>query len=245
MKKFVILICAVVIPMALSAAPKNDLPQGKPFQNLQSQIDSLKADMEALIGQVHSMEERFAAIESAIADLQALNQDLQYQISSNDADIDALQAQIDYNNNLIAMMQAEIEQLQTDLALKQNLINGTCPEGQAVVSIEEDGSLVCANAGGSQVETVTAYNSVCIPGYYGQSCDDSSSSQYYRYRSVTATCPDGYIATGGGFSTGTYVDVLSSRPYSTYGFNNRTWFGYARNAGNYGTNLYIFAVCMK
>ncbi len=247
MKQLIILLTILFVSLGLHAAPKNDLPQGRPFQILQSQIDNLQADMEGLIGRVTTLEQRMASVINVIEQLQAENQQLQIRISNNEDDIQSLQGQIDYNNNLLAMLQADLQQLQDELAMKQNMINGVCPDSQAVISIQPDGSLICASAGGSgsEVEVVTSFNWVCIPGYYGQSCDDETTATYYRGRNVTASCPAGYVASGGGYYKAADIELIDNRPYKTYGLNNSQWYLYGINRGSSGRTLSVYAVCLK
>lgn len=90
-------------------------PNGRPFQALQDQIDSL-------IGDVTTLEEAIAAVESEIDDLEDAVGD---------------------NGDLIAALQAEIVRINEELAQKQDFIDGKCEVGSSIRQINDDGSVVC------------------------------------------------------------------------------------------------------
>ena len=44
---------------------------------------------------------------------------------------------------MIAILETTIAELQRDLELKQNRVNGTCPQGAFLVEITEEGNILC------------------------------------------------------------------------------------------------------
>ena len=160
-----------------------DMPKGKPFVYIQGEmvdvqddIADLKTDVAALIIDVDTLEGQVAVLESELF---------------------LLQGDVGLNTDKIAIIEAELIILNANLLLKQNIVNGVCPAGQAMVSVNigvNDGSIVCAPSSGG----ITDLHMVIVDRFtFG-----SASSALEGY----ADCPYGYDLTGGG---GTWYSGLS------------------------------------
>jgi len=182
------------------------LPNGKPFVEVDGRlievegaVISLQDQVKTLIGDVSSLEESLAAHKTVLSQLLTDFDDLQNQVSTTDAD---LQDQITNIEGLIGVVQDSIDELKNQLALKQNIINGTCPEGQAVVEITPEGGLVCQLSGGDAglFNTITLTSTVT---FY---------SRVYSYY-VDLRCPGTHpMVIGGGYEAPSQVRILSSGP---------------------------------
>lgn len=113
----------------------------------------------------------------------------------------SLQAQIDNSLVLIAALQSEIDMINSDLAFRNRLLGGTCPNGEAAVAIQSDGSLVCAVVGG----TGGGVSSIAV-------------SQFNVFKLVNLTpgassgnvytgCPAGYMAISSGIGGADRVKI--------------------------------------
>ncbi len=215
--------------------------------DLQAQIDAYGTTMEAL--------------QARVLALQVENQALQAQIDGNTGNIATLQSQIDYNSGLIVQLQQTLsglttlqdqvtnntaliaarqqatESINARLQLKQTLVNGTCPEGQAVRQISEDGSVACQSVGAGptaiSVYSVYAYKTLA-PNTKG---------------SIELKCTEGDRVTGGGFYGGwTYSGILvwRSSPGVLYSYPNvwDIWTVEGRNNGVYSDSLLGWARCL-
>ena len=220
-----------------STTEQGALPNGKPFQQIQKQFASVDDQINALVGAVEDLEERVTANENAIADLQTQNADLEQQaadlaatVGDNQDDIDALQDQYENNLSVIESLQDQIDDINTNLALKQDILNGSCPSGSALQSINPDGSITCTSTS-SGVQHFSVYSSVYVPGSYSYSTNHShpyscgifsTSTCYYNHVHTnysngeaegTATCPDNSVLVGGGYSNAYYMQILSSQEF--------------------------------
>lgn len=160
----------------------NGAANGKPFQHLQEQIDAINAELDLLAA---GNADAIAAIEASILDLQQQAAALQSQIDDNEGDIDSL-------DNELNLLQAEI-------ALKQDVLDGSCAEGSSLRVIHPDGTVICEfdDVGStgylSVLDVVTPLYPVApIGGVYHLTYGYPTST------TMTATCPSGYIAIGGG-----------------------------------------------
>ena len=160
-------------PAVVMAAPKTSskslsnqgaTPRGKPFVALNSRIDALQMQVDTLIGQYSSLEEW-------MTDAQAALETLQQNTAANAA--------------AIALLTSEIAAVKTTLETKQDIISGTCPEGQYVYEIDaETSTLVCrADLGAKGLIVSTVLKTEQIPA---ESAVD-----------VLAECPAGSVPTGG------------------------------------------------
>lgn len=160
-------------PAVVMAAPKTSskslsnqgaTPRGKPFVALNSRIDALQVQVDTLIGQYSSLEEW-------MTDAQAALETLQQNTAANAA--------------AIALLESEIAAVKTTLETKQDIISGTCPDGQYVYEIDaETSTLVCrADLGAKGLIVSTVLKTEQIPAV---SAVD-----------VLAECPAGSVPTGG------------------------------------------------
>ncbi len=226
MKNFIVLFFVVVISTFLyggsDVSDNTGLPNGKPFQTIQNQID-------ILTGNVSSIEERLEALENAVVGLQSNDRRLLNLIGKNGNAIED-------NTVLIEIIQQEIQGLKEAIELKQNIIHGRCSDGQAMIGIMEDGSVACAEVG-----TTGNLERVISSGY--------KPMQGTTAAKATATCPQGYILSGGGFyhpiPTFAGVGLYGSRPAGNGGEENQ-WVVYAYNL-NIQEETYImaFANCLR
>lgn len=229
----------------------------------QTSIISLEATNATLQAQIDANEDDVASIEASITVLETSNTDLQSQIDilgdadgSLQAQIDnnealittyaqsldtlegSLQAQITNNNNLITVLQQEIEMINQDLTMKQNIVNGNCPQGESIRQINSDGSVVCevddgGIAGAGDVQVYKVYNYATVdPGLIGN---------------LIAWCPNGWKNTGGGFS-GWNLQTYTSIPTHVSmdpGFSTNGWKVLSLNNNTYSGTMFTYAVCIR
>lgn len=190
MKRIVhVLLVLAFVFFASTAFSKNDnLPQGRPFQMLDSKIDQIYQELAEDIGELfqttQNHEERIAVCESQIATLQAENEQLVILIENNAKDIAALEDRVITNEDKITILQNYID------TLSAALYPG-CPEGSAIRSYTPSGGIVCEddNSGAENVSFVTVTEIVDYEVLNG-----------LTYKGI-AECPaDGYSVTGGGYA---------------------------------------------
>lgn len=192
---------------------------------LQTQIDAYSGDITTLQGQLAANEAMIATLQQAILVAQT---DLISLESS-------LQKQIEKNSNLITVLQDEIDIINANLALKQNLVNGTCPNGEAMVEILADGSVVCDAIGGAttgQLLSVQALRSVSVPSN--------------ATRTLNVSCPPGYIATSAGILNGLNFDIIAmSTGVDATSQGQHYAFVTAKNTFYSSSNLQVSATCLQ
>ncbi len=145
-------------------------------------------------------------------------------------DLVAHESAINANHILIEAMGDEIAAIEANMELKQNIIDGRCPEGQALVAVntdENDAVMICETVSGAgdllQTErhTYTRLNA-------------------NQTTTLTVQCPADYIALSGGFDTrSTHMKVLASQPVG-----NR-WEVTAKNESRYPLFFGIKVNCLK
>lgn len=219
MKNNIILSLTILITFVFNsaafAASNGSSPNGRPFVSLQSQIYELRDSVE-------SLEEQVALNEAAITDLQAKSTMLANAIASNTGNIADLQDELAETNHNISLLEADIEAIQADLALKQYIITGTCPSGEAIREVYADGSVACEVVGVTgTLRSYRIYRYITVPGL--------------SYRSLVQYCPSGVI-TGGGFYS-YQIDV--DRSYQ----NGNGWLVGGTNTSTFNRNLYSLATC--
>jgi cell division protein FtsB len=203
-----------------SIVAKVDTIEGKVAANNDA-IASLEDQNAVLQGQLNAS---VAELQAEIASLEAANADLQAQIDDGAGDIAAAQADIAFNDGLISALTQKISELNVDLqdqidnnmamigALeteigvineildeKLRVVSGSCPEGEAVIEITADGSVVCGvvvGGGDAAIEMVRVSR-----------FDYQAPSSYLE---VEAICPAGYSITGGGFLAYPHGGVIGS-----------------------------------
>lgn len=221
--------------------------------DLQSQIDDLVVDVEELAGDLtqeildraaairdlqDQLDEHAADDEAALADLSSQIDENRNELAvllqatgKNADDIAALLLAIEANQDDIDQLEADLAILDAELALKQNDIDGICPDGEAAVEVLDDGTLVCEEVASAEVSIVTVSNTPttsshnhptnhCHVEVFGICFDNHSHNNFLTHwsSSTTATCPAGSEVVGGG------VDFLqdplrASQPNGQTGWN--------------------------
>lgn len=215
--------------LAAGGSGNSALPNGKPFRSIQSSFDDLQSQIDAMIGDTNPLEERVTALESALANLQARDAELLALIEANAGDLTAMQAEMANNTALISMMQSQINQLETFVAQKQNIVNGTCAEGSSIRQIMEDGSVVCepddiGTVGSLQV--YTSSNTITVPAH--------------TTAGALASCPAGTVVTGGG-----YFNLDSSIFVYNFTPNGNGWMVYVNSQSDYTSDIIVYALCAR
>jgi hypothetical protein len=198
--------------------------------SIEGQIAQLEADNVALSEDVSDNTDAIADNAAMIVTLQSAL--LMVQGGMVDLE-DNLQEQIDHNNDLIVAIQDEVDTLNAQMALKQNLVNGTCPSGQPILEILDNGSVICDGAGsGTSGQLHSVYS------WIYESANPGASVHIYAY------CPSGYIVTGSGFQNAYNFHVTSNR---TAWDSDRSNYGYvvAKNNNLYWAGMYGMATCTQ
>ena len=142
----------------------------------------------------------------------------------------ALQLEVQFARTSAADAQMRLADLQSQLALKQNLIRGACPAGQAIRQIDVLGNVTCEfddTGGVAAIQSTATWTSElrAAPNSYN-----------YGY----AYCPTGYLVTGGGFSTSPPLYVFHNAPLTSLG-----WVIGASNPSGTQVAFYAVARCLR
>lgn len=225
--------------------------------DLQSQIDDLKLapDVNAQV----------------IADMAAQMNTFQTFITSNTEGLLTLQSELSNNYALISAFQAQTDQINIEIAKKQDVLTGQCPNGTALVYFDGLGEIECESndaTAGIQRNTLTKIVQVThkqstfnprtcwsyttnpftgVRDYFSYECG------YTSYSGGTGqgvlTCPDGSYLTGGGFINNhpDFVSILESHSARTEEtlWSPQSWIVRASNRSNTTSyDVYVIADCV-
>ena len=147
--------------------------------DLEARVTVNEGDIDAIILADEATQLLIIAIQNRISDLELL-------VSINTGDISTL-------NGQITTLNVTLTTLQSDLLLKQDRVSGVCSAGSSIREIKADGSVTCetddTGSGVGSLNILTRTKSADIPG----------ATIYVGTLSLTASCPSGYLATGGGY----------------------------------------------
>ncbi len=133
--------------VAASTTMNGQLPNGKPFQYLNSRIDSLEAKIDALIVSVTSLQDWRVKAQNALL---------------------TLQADVANNAGAIALLKGQIADVNDILKTKQDIIKSQCPANQFVYSVTPTGELVCrSDLGSNGLAVLTVENVVDVAALSG------------------------------------------------------------------------------
>ncbi len=225
---------------------------------LSSSILDLQATNQALQDQILLNQGDIASIEYQIGVLQVQNTDLQAQIDNYGDTTGALQTQItanqdqittltlalntlegslqstiDNNSSLIAIMQGEIDALQAEIDMKQNVINGFCPNGSSIRQVFPNGSVACetddtgAATGTGTLSAYYTYGTAYVP------------AGHHAY--ITTYCASGYMPISVGYSAYD-MQVFGMMAYPQAGYPATLS---VRNTSGYDRNAYAYVNCLR
>ncbi len=144
-------VVSVTAIAATSLHANDNLPNGKPFQQLQSEVDELHSELDAAV----------MSLQQQIDKANGLIDELTIATGDNAQDIDSLQGYVDL--------------LQKQLDLLQGNLSQDCGSGYFIQEIKADGTPVCAKDMGNGYRTIT--EEVMAPGIpyypYGLNCPGS------------------------------------------------------------------------
>ena len=202
------------------------------FSGISGEIESLKNENSALIEQISLVEQGLLSIEEIIAALKSQTTDLEEQIANNseiaaelemqiasnatlivtlelytESEIAGLEQRLMQNQELIAQLSEAQQSLQAQLELKQEVLDGSCPDDQRLVGINDQG-LVCETVSPlGQVSVIQRTRTVELQVYNGGAngglCGFNPSSNRwvpYSFRGQlnSLSCPTGSHVVGAG-----------------------------------------------
>ncbi len=163
--------------------------------SLQAQIAEGADTAASLAVRIAANDEAIGALTTAVADLRAQLTAAEALIAGNTGDLSALQSHVTSLQTLSAAHTSQITALQQQSAglvqFQINLVNGSCATGSAIQDIASGGFIVCTQAGGGAMQTVTR---------------TVTSTLFSGTNFLSVSCPTGYIATGSGFTVPAAVE---------------------------------------
>ena len=190
---------AFIFLAATSAnAQKNkELPNGKPFQALQAEIDALESRVDDVEDSIETLDARWRDAEARL-DEQAGN--LRALLDADEA-LQRLIRALRRDSNAHA---AELEALRLELNAKQAAIIQACAPGSSIRQVDETGTVECevddAGTGGGAPIAIADYDS------------DITSVPAGGTKSVHKLCPSPYRAISGGYIKPAAVNVSIDVP---------------------------------
>lgn len=166
------------------------------LSSLQAQVTDGAETTASLGARVAANEAAIDALTTAVSALTSQLAETQALIAGNTGDVAVLQAHVSGLQALINAHTSQITVLQQQTAglaqFQANLVNGTCATGTAIQDIASGGFLVCTQAGGGGLQTITR---------------TVTSSLFTGSNYLTVACPAGYLATGSGFTVPAVVET--------------------------------------
>ncbi len=168
--------------------------------------------------QIYSLQ---AELKTGIEDIKA--QMAALEVADYEEEIEALQAQS-------ALLQSDLDSIQATLDGKQDRVSESCPDGWSIRAIDTDGDVICerddvGSASGSMSAMRRSVATTVSPHTTGL---------------VTASCPSGFQAIGGGYSAASAIAVFSSEPLST-----RSWNVRGTNNSSFFLSLTATVICTE
>ena len=225
--------------------------------DLQTQIDDLR-----LAPDVNAQ---------AIADMEVQMNTLQSFITLNTEGLLTLQSELSNNYTLISAFQAQIDQVNIELAKKQDVLTGQCPSGTVLLNFDGLGEIECESidmTAGVQRNTLTKIFQIShkLTTYHPRTCWGYTTSpftgaiHYYSYScgyttysggtgSASLTCPDGSYLTGGGYINDHpyFVSITENHSAGTEASPgaSQSWMVKASNNSNTTSyDVYVIADCV-